>query len=314
MHLSVRNQQVNWKPNKYVAALLGFFAMPLGMLYVGRPLLSAAYFGSAIAFAILDYMLLYKLLPPNATTLLMLALPTACSCHAYRVTEQANEATPKPWYAKWYGLAFGFVIVFAVLGGFRAFLLEPFRAPSSSMLPSVRPGASLLVQKWGYGNYQAFGIRFARADISEQLKRGDAIVFEYPSDRKVTFLSRVVGLPGDKVTYQAKRLSINGQLVAQQALPDYLHQPQLYYSLRFKEMLDKAEYEVLVQKEAPATISPDLYEFRDKCHYEASGVSCSVPEGRYFVLSDNRDAARDSRIWGFVPAEYVIGRVIHVSQ
>jgi signal peptidase I len=201
----------------------------------------------------------------------------------------------------------------ALFVGTRAFLFEPFRLPSGSMLPSIEPGARLVVKKWGYGNYAAYGIHFASAGISSELNRGDIVAFESPEDRAVSYVKRIVGLPGDRIAYFSKRLWVNDQEVPRRQIGDYVY--KLHRSLQYLERIGEREYSVLVDAAAPASIPfTRAFPRRELCTYTAEGMSCRVPEGHYFVLGDNRDNSADSRVWGFVPARNIIGKVQYVLR
>src|SRR5581483_10565165 len=159
---------------------------------------------------------------------------------------------------------------FAALAiGARAFLFEPFRAPSGSMLPSIAPGARLIVKKWGYGNYGTFGMHFARTGISAGLERGDIVVFEHPEDPALVYVKRIVGLPGDRVAYFSKRLWVNAREVPRQ--------PVAGASGQYLERLGGREYPVLIGAGAPVFVPPaKAFPFRERCTTTAEGMSCSV--------------------------------------
>ncbi len=144
-------------------------------------------------------------------------------------------------------------------------------------------------------------------------QRGDVMVFRYPEDPSLDYIKRVVGLPGDTVTYQNKRLTINGQPVPTQKIGDYLHPERLYYSEQFLEKIGEIEHRALKDADAPAFI-PDAARFphRENCTYNAAGVSCKVPVGHYFMMGDNRDNSRDSRAWGFVPEANIVGKAFFI--
>lgn len=152
-----------------------------------------------------------------------------------------------------------------------------------------------------------------QSSISSPLRRGDIIVFEYPPDRNLHYAKRLIGLPGDKVSYQGKKLSINGSPIALRQAADYFDPKALSYTPAFVESLMGIEYSVLIQKDSPASVPvPHTFPFRDKCSYDSEGVTCEVPSGHYFAMGDNRDNSNDSRMWGFIPADHVVGKVLYV--
>jgi len=300
------------KPNKWIAAALGLFIQPAGMLYVVRPGWAAAYFALALIIVLGNmFVLRDRELAGNAIALLVAII---CAIHAYRLARD-SRVLRRPWYSRGYGLV-GIVAAFAVLAfGTRTFLFEPLRFPSGSMTPSIEPRAHLIVKKWGYGNYGTYGIHLMRTGMSSEVRRGDIVVFEYPENTALSYAQRVVGLPGDKLSYYNKRLKVNDQEVPRRRIDDYVHKDRAIRSLQYLERLGDREYPILIEAEAPAAIPPvKAFPFEERCAYTTEGLSCQVPDGHYFVLGDNRDNSSDSRIWGFVPARNILGKVQYILQ
>lgn len=214
----------------------------------------------------------------------------------------------EPLWVEWGASFFPVILIVFVL---RSFLFEPFKIPSGSMIPTLLVGDFILVNKFTYG-IRLPVINKKIIDINSP-QRGDVMVFRYPEDPSLDYIKRVVGLPGDTVAYQNKRLTINGQAVATQKIGDYLHPERLYYSEQFLEKLGDVEHRALNDADAPAFI-PDAARFphRENCTYNAAGVICKVPPGHYFMMGDNRDNSRDSRAWGFVPEENIVGKAFFV--
>ncbi len=174
----------------------------------------------------------------------------------------------------------------------RSFLGEPFRIPSGSMQPTLEIGDFILVNKFAYG-LRLPVTHWKFMDIGAP-RRGDVAVFRYPLDTRVDFIKRVVGLPGDHIVYRDKQLYINGELVPQSVLGAYGAFP-LSVIQRREEVIGEVPHELLVM---PGRDTPEL-EFY-------------VPEGRYFVMGDNRDNSNDSREWGMVPEDNLVGRAVVV--
>ena len=115
------------------------------------------------------------------------------------------------------------------------------------------------------------------------------------------------------MAYQNKKLSINGQPVEMTKIADYLHPERLYYSEQYTAKIGDVEHRLLNDADAPAFI-PDAgrFPYRENCTYNAAGVVCKVPPGHYFMMGDNRDNSRDSRAWGFVPEENIVGKAFFI--
>ena len=214
----------------------------------------------------------------------------------------------EPIWVEW-GAGFFPVILFVFV--LRSFLFEPFRIPSGSMIPTLLVGDFILVNKFIYG-VRLPVIDKKIIDVSSP-QRGDVMVFRYPENPSQDFIKRVVGLPGDTIAYQNKRLTINGAPVDMTQGDDYLHPRQNFYSQQFVEKLGEVEHRLLNDKDVPSYV-PEVVQFphRENCTYNAAGVICKVPEGHYFMMGDNRDNSRDSRVWGFVPEQNIVGKAFFV--
>jgi signal peptidase I len=139
------------------------------------------------------------------------------------------------------------------------------------------------------------------------------MVFRSPEDPSIDYIKRVIGVPGDEVAYQDKQLTVNGVPVEKHRIDDYLHPERLYYSRQFTEKMGDVEYRVLNDQDASAFIrATSQFPHWENCHYTGSGVTCTVPEGHYFMMGDNRDNSLDSRFWGFVPDENIVGKAFFI--
>jgi signal peptidase I len=186
-----------------------------------------------------------------------------------------------------YSRSFFPVLLFVLV--IRSFIFEPFRIPSGSMMPTLLQGDFIFVQKFSYG----LRLPVTESKIIETgaPERGDVVVFRLPSDPSVNYIKRVVGLPGDTVSYERHRLVINGEIVDLEQHPDATpHEP------RYIEQLGEREHEILVTQ--AANIGRDG-EF-------------SVPAGHYFVMGDNRDNSRDSRFIGSIPETHLVGEAVRI--
>lgn len=176
----------------------------------------------------------------------------------------------------------------------RSFLFEPFRIPSSSMVPTLLVGDFIFVNKYIYG----LRLPVLNTEIweVEDPKRGDVIVFRLPSDPSTNYIKRLVGLPGDTVTYRNRRLFVNGKIVASESVGRYRGEGQRG-ALLYNETLGGVEHEVLLM---PGQRSK-----------EGTYV---VPPGHFFMMGDNRDNSRDSRYpgVGIVPDANIVGKAVRV--
>jgi len=181
---------------------------------------------------------------------------------------------------------------------FRSFLFEPFKIPSGSMIPTLLVGDFIVVNKFSYGirlpvwNKKVINLGGP--------KRGDVVVFRYPRDPGVNFIKRAVGLPGDTITYRDKQIFINGEKVEETSTGRFesgdikCSTPAADATLS-DERLGDVDHEILLHS-------------RSRSH----NGQWVVPQGHYFMMGDNRDRSNDSRVWGFVPEENLLGRAVGI--
>lgn len=202
----------------------------------------------------------------------------------------AEEASKEPLYVEYARAFFPVILVVFVL---RSFIVEPFRIPSGSMLPSLHIGDFILVSKFSYGTrLPVINKKVADTGLPQ---RGDVVVFRFPRDESINYIKRVVGLPGDRIVYEGKKLYVNGQLMPQQEAGAYTVQQDgevMYEASRHTEKLDAVTHDILLSPRADQGPLP----------------SYTVPAGHYFVMGDNRDHSNDSRYWGSVPEENLVGK------
>lgn len=218
-----------------------------------------------------------------------------------------ENATRRPWYMEYTASFFPVILLVFVL---RSFLFEPFRIPSGSMLPTLEIGDLILVNKFNYG-IRLPVINKKIVPVGDP-KRADVIVFRFPHNPSQDYIKRVVGLPGDRVDYVNKELRINGQVVATTPLERYLDESRLQSYQQFSEKLGEKQHRIIMSEGPGFVVRALQHTHPDACRYSQEGVSCTVPSGHYFVMGDNRDNSEDSRYWGFVPDENIVGRAFFV--
>lgn len=216
----------------------------------------------------------------------------------------------------WVEFSRAFFPVLFVVFAIRGFVVEPYQIPSSSMRSGLIPGDFILVNKFNYGIRLPVTNKVAIAISSP--KRGDVMVFNYPNNPRENFIKRVIGVPGDSVSYHNKHLSINGKPVPREE-QDQLYQyigddGRLTVAQAARETLGGKSYQTLFEKDYPTVALAGVQEFafRENCQYDETGFTCKVPDGHYFVMGDNRDRSGDSRYWGFVPDKYIVGRAFFI--
>ncbi len=211
----------------------------------------------------------------------------------------------------WIEYTAGFFPVLVAVFILRSFLFENFNVPSGSMMPTLLVGDYIVVNKFSYG-IRLPVINKKIINLGDP-QRGDVMVFRFPEDLTQDFVKRVVGVPGDRVVYKNKRLTINGRELSYQTQPDYLDDENLRPDTQLVENLNGVEHKVLqIDSSPPYVISPHDFPERKFCNYDAEGFACTVPSGQYFMMGDNRDNSSDSRIWGFVPDENIVGKAVMV--
>ena len=188
-----------------------------------------------------------------------------------------------------------FPVLFVVLV-LRSFLFEPFRIPSGSMIPTLLIGDFILVSKFSYGvRLPVINTKILETGSPE---RGDVAVFRYPEDPSLDYIKRVVGLPGDTVEYRNKTIFINGEEIKLSGTDPYVSPVSdavVNGATLRSEKLGEVEHEILVYGQGFA--GNNVYE---------------VPERHYFMVGDNRDKSNDSRYWGFVPEENLVGKAKYI--
>ncbi len=225
------------------------------------------------------------------------------------VSQARERLLMQPWWLDWTAGLFPVILVVFLL---RSFLFEPFKIPSGSMIPTLLVGDLILVNKFHYG--VRLPVINKKIIDNNAVQRGDVMVFRYPVDPRQDYIKRVVGLPGDEVAYLNQQLSINGQVLATVSKGEFFEADSLRYEPQFSEKLGTNAHDILVNPRRPSFLGSEARNFpmAQNCRYSAEGVVCKVPPGHYFMMGDNRDNSQDSRYWGFVPDENIVGKAFFV--
>ncbi|CAH9050715.1 Signal peptidase I [Pseudoalteromonas sp. CIP111854] len=205
---------------------------------------------------------------------------------------------------------------------FRSFIFEPFQIPSGSMMPTLLDGDFILVQKYAYGIKDPVW-RSQLVDVGEP-QRGDVTVFKFPLDERIDFIKRIIGLPGDRIVYRNRQLYIKpncaegeqqqGTLVCgeyNKIKLDIVNNDEYKQGsmplVRLTESLPDVSHDIL--------INPQAVEPVERYRPQQPGTRKDewiVPKDSYFAMGDNRNNSQDSRMWGFVPKENLVGKAVFI--
>ena len=211
----------------------------------------------------------------------------------------------------WLEYTAGLFPVIAVVFLLRSFVAEPFKIPSESMLPTLFVGDLILVNKFSYG-VRLPVVHTKVLDVGSP-QRGDVMVFRFPQDPAVDYIKRVIGVPGDKISYENKHLTINDVEIPLSAAGEFEDRRRLAIYPQYSEKIGDIAHKVLTELDKPSDIQPVLrFPHFDQCHYHSRGVTCTVPPGHYFMMGDNRENSLDSRFWGFVPERNIVGKAFFI--
>lgn len=186
-----------------------------------------------------------------------------------------------------------FFPIFLVVFLFRSFLYEPFRIPSGSLKPTLDIGDFIAVNKFDYG--VRLPVIHKKIIQNNEPQRGDIIVFRWPPNPSVDFIKRVIGIPGDHISYIDKTLYVNGAKIPQRFLQNSIDQDE-----------EGNKWLVVEKQEDFFGIKHSIFQKPNEVDEDIRDIV--VPSGMYFTMGDNRDNSADSRFWGFVPEENIVGK------
>lgn len=226
------------------------------------------------------------------------------------VLKKSRGAGDEPWYVEYSKSFFPVILLVFVI---RSFIAEPFKIPSGSMMPTLLAGDYILVNKFNYGLREP--ISNTQLIPIGKPERGDVFVFRYPPDVTINYIKRVVGLPGDKIRYEDKHLTINGKPLTVAELGNYDYEvttpsgrKQAISAIKKTEQLGEVSHDLLVHPQ----FEPDYRDPNSPGAKLMRGETVTVPEGHYFAMGDNRDNSADSRVWGFVSEGHLVGKAFYI--
>lgn len=301
-----------WKPNRWIALLFGILFQPFVFFYVNRP----RYFFFYLA---LTMGCIFLVQHPASAALLAeysllqywpYAISMACVIHAYILSVNYDVLQKRGWYARWWTTLLSVIAVFSSVFVTKTFFYDVYTIPASSMSPALNPGDYVVVSKHGFGNYAYAGIPVLQTKPTQAPKRGDIVVFKKPGNETTDFIKRVIAGPGDKIYYLNKSIYLaracdgcsKYELIENLEI-DNLAEGDISFYL---ETLDSELYQIQQN-----TSKPDhaQYFFRQPGMRMGEWI---VPAGHYFVMGDNRDNSLDSRFWGFVPEQNLVGKAVSI--
>ena len=256
----------------------------------------------AIAIVLIDLLFFSKTSPESETKVIgeRSTFRKICYFLIFLKFSKSEKYKHRPKVVQWSIELFPVLLLVLV---FRGFIFEPFRVPSNSMMPTLLTGDFILVNKFNYGLRLPL-LNSKIIDFSDP-ERGDIIVFRYPNYEHsagysgVDFIKRVVALPGDTISYEKDQLTVNGEPVEYRKIGSYqgVNSGKAMSGYRhIREQINEADHDILLH---PLGYSRDL-------------PKTTVPEGHYFVMGDNRAHSSDSRFWGYVPENYILGRAVGI--
>ena len=208
-------------------------------------------------------------------------------------SSRAPREYKEPWYIDYSRSFFPVLLIVLIL---RSFIAEPFRIPSGSMMPTLLHGDFILVNKFTYG--LRLPALHTKVWANKSPERGDVVVFRYPENPSLDYIKRVVGLPGDQLEYRDKTVYVNGTAMKQVDLGTYVGKGRdavMSGSNKRQESLSTVDHEMLLNDRRLSIAG-----------------AWTVPDEHYFVMGDNRDNSNDSRVWGMVPEQNLVGRALMI--
>ena len=277
-----------WKPHLIITGILAVITALFAFLYVNKAKWFIFYL-----FLIIPVALSQWFFDLNLKYLYVLA----CLLHALFIAHRYNTAQQRYPYSRWWAIVSLLLIFIVTVALIRLFLFEPFKIPSSSMNPGIKAGDYIIVNKLGFGAYSAFGFSLGKTKPSQdmQLHRGGLYVFFIPGRKEdIIYVKRLIALPGDHISIQDDRILLNDQYLPQSVTSENGQ------TIIMEEYSEHTQYPIQILQERPPI--------------KSQSTDLTIPQDHYFFMGDNRRNSLDSRIMGPIPADHLIGEVVHVFQ
>lgn len=304
-------KNLQWKPHTGLAIVFAIILQPFVFLYLNKLRWFFLYLCLSLCIGVLEVSNFFGIDSPPLIfdipliSILQISLFITIIIHAIISARKNDFALKRSWYAyAWSTLGIFCTLLISILLS-RIFLFEFYQVPAGSMLPTINFGDHIVLKKYGYGNYKLFNISILKTQTSQNLERGNIVVFEFPQDPNVSYIKRLIGKEGDTILMQNGSFSIKLACPQNLSCPDY--EPVLVNAETsistlsnqkariLTEQLDNAQYQIMLQN-----------------NRMGQNEQFVVPKDHYFVLGDNRFNSSDSRYWGFVPKENIIGKVVWI--
>lgn len=269
----------------WLAGLLSLFCPGLGQLYNGSVYL--AFFilllNSGITLIVTKYY--FEPLSSLIKGIVFIFLADIVfGLHAYWQAKFIGKAKMGLLHRWWIYLGFA-VLLYGLPDGYGLFMptrIMSFQIPSESMLPNLLIGDRLVADGWAYWKHEP--------------QRGDIVVFDYPKDPSIKYVKRLIGVAGDVVELREGELYLNGKMVEQNRTDRPIVNEKGWEHTEFLENLDGVKHTI----------------FRAQPMSNGNFGPVTVPEGKFFMMGDNRDRSSDSRVWGFVSRDQIIARMRYI--
>lgn len=274
----------DWKPKAWIAIALSLVLPSFTFLYLNRGKWFCFYFVITLMLCFIGF---------RSQSFYVGVLYIICPLHAYLLVKKGDFGGERYWYSKLWCIPIILIAILTVSSTVRSFFYESFLIPQGSMSPTLEIGSHIWVSKLGYRTYGTYGITLIKEKISspELMKRGKVYVFRFPKNESISFVKRLMAVPGDSIEVKGNEVIVNGVSLST-SLVEETEQLKLY-----EQQVDGNTF--LIQR------------MKDRGPGFGNMSLRIVPKHSYFFLGDNRDNSSDSRFWGYVPSDSIVGEVVY---